>query len=785
MPSPTVTLDYEQPSFLANSVFGELININCLNALIESDYLQENYDANNYSSKLASQYYQNEKEQLKAYKRLYNKKELVFAVKYGLPRHTLGRVSPYKALGITGFSRRIRNTLIKDYYRDLDLSNAQPYILYNICKNNGMEDDCHFLNQLIHDREKILENVMTTYSVPRKKAKQLFLRLAFYGTFYGWLKENCLNLNFKPNDFIVGLTGELQTIAIKIKIANKALYEKVRKINPDKTNLLGSFMAFYLQTYELHILNAMCEFLCNETTLCNIETSILKILTYEYDGIKLLKENVDSYGVEKLCRDLEQIVLEKTGFVIVLEEKEIDDFYEIEFDSNIDSVKEDETSYEFMKKEFELQHAKIINKSIFIKEHNNKISFLKREELKTAYEHLSFEEPIYDKDGSIKFMKNKSFITEWLKDKNMRRFDDMGVFPPPLICPDNIFNMWLPFSMELIDDFTIDKITLDGFDAILEHIKLLCGYNDEVYDYFIKWMAQMVQFPAIKTICPILISSEGAGKGTLLRIIERMFGTDLLLETTDPLRDVFGSFNELMVGKFVVNLNEVAKKDTSEVIGKVKGLVTDGNLSINSKGVKKFVIPSYHRFIMTTNNEDPITTKKGDRRNLIIRSSDKKCGDKDYFKLLNSYIDNINVLKMFYEFLKGVPDMKDFGSLTMPITEYQESLQEQSVSPIEQWLKHFCITHQEKESIEMIGIETYNLFHNWCQENNIKYECNTTTLVIKLCLLQTSGKIDGIENGKHTKKGNTKIFNIVKLKKHFGIGCLIDFQSQLNQIEEE
>ena len=99
-----------------------------------------------------------------------------------------------------------------------------------------------------------------------------------------------------------------------------------------------------------------------------------------------------------------------------------------------------------------------------------------------------------------------------------------------------------------------------------------------------------------------------------------------------------------MVGKFVVNLNEVANKDTSEVIGKVKGLVTDGKLSINSKGVKKSVIPSYHCFVMTTNNEDPITTKNGDRRNLIIRSSDKKCGDEDYFKLLNSLIDNINVL---------------------------------------------------------------------------------------------------------------------------------------------
>jgi hypothetical protein len=32
--------------------------------------------------------------------------------------------------------------------------------------------------------------------------------------------------------------------------------------------------------------------------------------------------------------------------------------------------------------------------------------------------------------------------------------------------------------------------------------------------------------------------------------------------------------------------------------------------------------------------------------------------------------------------------------------------------------------------------------------------------------------INGINIGKHTKKGNTKSFNIALLKKHFGMGCL-------------
>ena len=38
----------------------------------------------------------------------------------------------------------------------------------------------------------------------------------------------------------------------------------------------------------------------------------------------------------------------------------------------------------------------------------------------------------------------------------------------------------------------------------------------------------------------------------------------------------------------------------------------------------------------------------------------------------------------------------------------------------------------------------------------------------------TNMNICGIHKGKHTKKGDTKIFNIAELKTTFKIGCLIN-----------
>ena len=45
---------------------------------------------------------------------------------------------------------------------------------------------------------------------------------------------------------------------------------------------------------------------------------------------------------------------------------------------------------------------------------------------------------------------------------------------------------------------------------------------------------------------------------------------------------------------------------------------------------------------------------------------------------------------------------------------------------------------------------------------------------LKLGVRKNNLNIDGIEKGKHTSKGNTKLYNIEhKLKKYFNIGLLL------------
>ena len=280
------------------------------------------------------------------------------------------------------------------------------------------------------------------------------------------------------------------------------------------------------------------------------------------------------------------------------------------------------------------------------------------------------------------------FIDKWIRfnDKINKR-DDMDIYPPPLVCPENVYNLWQPFDIELFTD-PYEK-NQEGLDFILNHIRILGGNDDVVYSYIVKWIAQMIQYPAVKTVVLVFISKQGAGKGILLKLFRLMLGVCKVFETTSPSRDVWGDFNGMMGNSFLVNLNKMSKKKMGDCEGRFKALATDPTLTINNKGVNQFKVQSHHRFIITTNNLNPIKTTDDDRRTIIIRSSDEKIGDKEYFNKINEYLDNINDVRTCYDYFKNISGMKNFGSLPKPQTEYQNNLKQLSRSPVEMWLEDF------------------------------------------------------------------------------------------------
>ena len=79
----------------------------------------------------------------------------------------------------------------------------------------------------------------------------------------------------------------------------------------------------------------------------------------------------------------------------------------------------------------------------------------------------------------------------------------------------------------------------------------------------------------------------------------------------------------------------------------------------------------------------------------------------------------------------------------------------------------------EKETVEMLGSETFESFMSWTMMNGFEdYKTNNLKFGVNL----TNLRVDGVEKGKHTNKGWTKIFNIAKLKTYFNLELLVDLK---------
>lgn len=625
----------------------------------------------------------------------------------------------------------IRGFLASGITTDVDMVNSAPCIVSYLCKKHNIH--CVELNNYIKNREEILSQFED-----RDTGKKLFLK-----------SINTEKAFRHHNPVFRAFDAEMKKI-IKI-LVNLQEYSDFKEAVPEEKregNWTGSAMNRILCMFENKIL---------QVALSVCKQNDIDIFAPVFDGFL-------AYGTDKVADVMEAITDEVELAFPGLNMK-----WSIKPHSNNITVSEDlivqETRDEFriMADEFEKDHAKIIKKSIFVSMlEDGDFVLMTEKAIKTSYAHMSYK----DAEG-----KQKSFISSWLNmNDTQRTFIDMGCFPPGVPCPSGWFNTWRAFPPEsmVCSNPTAAKV---GVDMILNHIKVLCDHDEAVYNYFVSWIAQMLQFPAVKSTCITLISQQGAGKGTLMTLFERLVGSSRVISTSTPSRDVWGTFNGSIGSAFIVNLDELSKKETVESEGQIKKLITDSRLTINNKGVSQYDINSYHRFIITTNNDDPVKSEKDDRRNLIIRSSDEKCPSvmgqaesAQYFKTLRGYINNDDVLCAIFSYFKSIPGMDNFHEIPIPKTEYQEEVKEQATTPIELWLNYFTVC-SEVDSVKMKSSDVFDAYIAWSQKYNKDFKITNIQFAVRLKRLA----IPGVKTGVKGKHSNSMEFDFELLREYFKV----------------
>jgi hypothetical protein len=410
-------------------------------------------------------------------------------------------------------------------------------------------------------------------------------------------------------------------------------------------------------------------------------------------------------------------------------------------------------TYESMKIEFEKDHCKVLELSLFMLIKDDNFIPLTEAKLRISYKHMNY----------IKDNKNKSFIETWLCDSNMRLYNNVGVYPPSIKCPKDILNMWLPFKAELNPYPGDDTNAVEMFKT---HVDILCNHEPAITTMVINWIAQMLQYPHLKTWVPTFQSDQGAGKGTLFDMITLIMGNTRTLETSS-LDHVFGKFNSQMQTNYFILLDEVNKQEMILYDKDFKACATNGSVLINKKGIDSFKITSYHRFMKHTNNLDSCPISKDDRRNTLIKCSDELCDkekNKDYWTNIRKMMADENAIKSIYNYLMSIPNLEDFHTKPTVKSSYHTDIVVKNTSIEEEFIKWLaCDMNINMKTDELKSTQIYDAFIRYLDiSGNKDYKINSKTLLLRISYL----KIEGVTKKQH-RLYNTTILDYDKIRKKY------------------
>ena len=285
-----------------------------------------------------------------------------------------------------------------------------------------------------------------------------------------------------------------------------------------------------------------------------------------------------------------------------------------------------------------------------------------------------------------------------------------------LIDPFKTINNENERILNCFDGFRMEKYTETkpgAYEKMLYHIKnVVCGDDNELYNYVIGWIASILQKPEIKhETCLLLQGVEGCGKNKFVEIVKRLLGENLTFDTHN-IDDIVGGFNAQLSGKLLVIGDELIAFAGYKKSDFIKGMLTSPNISITKKGVDTISETSFQRYIFTTNNEETLRMTSNERRICVIAVLDTKKGDYVYFKGLTDEMNDYDNIKALYDYLNNY-DLSNFDFRKAPMTKLKQDTINNQHDGIFNWFIDYAETiniSQRQKEIMLLATEGHDLF---------------------------------------------------------------------------
>jgi hypothetical protein len=331
-----------------------------------------------------------------------------------------------------------------------------------------------------------------------------------------------------------------------------------------------------------------------------------------------------------------------------------------------------------------------------------------------------------------------SFYEKWTRDPYIRTYKAC-VFKPKLSVRDDEYNLWKDFGTGKAGDISV----------IQEVLMTNCNNDREVFDYVERWCAWIVQYPSVKTKTCIIFQSdtEGAGKDSYGDFFRSILGREYSFNTLDAENEVFGRFNSHLKKCLFIKFEEAPFIENKKHRQMFKGLVTTTSKGYEEKGHPGITLDCYFNIMMTTNNKVPALLDDKERRMVLIKCSEERVGQMDYWKRVHSVLSTQEARDAYLHYLLNL-DLTGWNAYEQrPITKFYE---ETKLASRPYHARFFQYRVQDLEcGLKDVGVIGKNLLK--AVNEGQKYEINETQLGRDLQPYLEAGVLTKT----HTRVGNT------------------------------
>lgn len=266
--------------------------------------------------------------------------------------------------------------------------------------------------------------------------------------------------------------------------------------------------------------------------------------------------------------------------------------------------------------------------------------------------------------------KLKPLGSAWLGSPIRRQYD-RTVFDPGAPDDPHIYNRYRGFAFEPQRG---DWSLLRGHIA-----EIICGGNREHIEYVENWMARCVQVPGERAeVALVLRGEQGTGKGIFANSFCALFSPHTYHASSA--NEITGRFSGHLKDVLVVFMDEAFYAGDKSHVGTLKKIVTEKEISIEEKYLKRVEVPNRLKIIIASNEHWVIPAGMQERRFLMLNVSSAKQQQTSYFNAIVKQLNNGGYEAMLCDLLDR--DISKFEHRYCPRTEALAEQQLYSMTPV-------------------------------------------------------------------------------------------------------